>query len=137
MIPTSELKRRAKQRQKEAERAERAANAPSAPSRAEASSAAGEEDLSPEKYYERRVRTIQKLRETRQPDPYPHKFHVSISLTDFIEKYQDRVQTGEQLEGEVVTVAGRLHNMRSSGPKMHFYDLHGEGVKIQVFARHE
>jgi lysyl-tRNA synthetase class 2 len=93
--------------------------------------------LSPEKYYERRVRTIQKLRETRQPDPYPHKFHVSISLTDYIEKYQDRVKMGEHMEGEEVTVAGRLHNMRSSGTKLRFYDLHGEGVKIQVFAQIE
>lgn len=133
----SELKRRIKQRQKDAEKAEKAAKVPPAAPKANTSAAAAveEEELSPTQYYERRVRIIQKLRESRQPDPYPHKFHVSISLTEFIEKYQDRVQDGTQLQGEEVTVAGRLHNMRSGGPKLRFYDLHGEGVKIQVFAQ--
>ena len=134
----SELKRRTNKRQKDAEKAEKAAKAPPAAPRADAAAApaaAEEEELSPTQYYERRVRIIQKLRESRQPDPYPHKFHVSISLTEFIEKYQDRVEAGSQLQGEEVTVAGRLHNMRSGGPKLRFNDLHGEGVKIQVFAQ--
>lgn len=56
-------------------------------------------------------------------------------MTEFIEKYQNRIEPGAQLQGETVTVAGRLHNMRSGGPKLRFYDLHGEGVKIQVFAQ--
>ena len=34
-----------------------------------------------------------------------------------------------------VTVAGRIHNKRASGQKLRFYDLHGEGVKIQVMAQ--
>lgn len=34
----------------------------------------------------------------------------------------------------MVTVAGRLHNVRESGPKLKFYDLHGDGTKIQIIA---
>jgi lysyl-tRNA synthetase class II len=31
-------------------------------------------------------------------------------------------------------VTGRILNERSSGTSLNFYDLHGDGVKIQVFA---
>ena len=39
-------------------------------------------------YFENRSRMIQGFKETKEIDPYPHKFHVSISLPAFIEKYQ-------------------------------------------------
>ena len=137
MISKSELKRRQKQRQKEGQKAEKAAKmqkeSDAAPAKAGANLAA-EDALTPNQYYEMRCRAIQKLRETRQPDPYPHKFHVSISLTDFIAQYQDKVEAGSQLP-DVVSVAGRLHNMRASGQKLRFYDLHAEGVKIQIMAQ--
>lgn len=138
MVSKSELKRRQKQRQRDALKAEKAAAAPPANQAASGSkkaSAEDEEELSPAQYFERRARTIQKLRETRDPDPYPHKFHVSISLTDFIEKYQDRVQAGEKLENEQVQLAGRIHNQRSAGTKLRFYDLWGEGLKVQITAQ--
>ena len=38
--------------------------------------------------------------------PYPHKFHVTISLTDFIEKYEN-IDAGQTLP-DLVSVAGRL-----------------------------
>ena len=66
--------------------------------------------------------------------PYPHKFHVSTSLTDFIEKYGDSIEPGQILEDVVVSVAGRIHSRRESGHKLVFYDLRGEGVKIQIMA---
>ena len=47
---------------------------------------------------------MQKLKETDEP-PYPHKFHVSMSLTEFIEKYRD-VELGSWQE-DVVSVAGK------------------------------
>lgn len=137
MVSKSELKRRQKQRQKETEKAEKALkaqqeNAVKGP-KAGADMAA-EEALTPNQYYEMRYRAIQKLRETKNPDPYPHKFHVSIGLTDYIARYQDKIEPGQQLKEEV-SVAGRLHNMRASGQKLRFYDLHAEGVKIQIMAQ--
>ena len=33
-----------------------------------------------------------------------------------------------------VISTGRIHSVRESGPKLVFYDLRGEGVKIQVMA---
>ncbi|EPQ29433.1 uncharacterized protein PFL1_03188 [Pseudozyma flocculosa PF-1] len=137
MVSKNELKKRMKKREKDAEKAAKAAAAPApaASAKKAESAAANEEELNPNQYYERRFRTIAKLRETRNPDPYPHKFHVSISLTDFISRYEGKLEAGQHLEGEEVSVAGRIHNMRSSGQKLRFYDLHGEGVKIQITAQ--
>jgi lysyl-tRNA synthetase class 2 len=83
-----------------------------------------------------RSRTIQKLRETQSPNPYPHKFDVSISLTSYIEKYgtEGKIQPGKKLDSVVECVAGRIHNIRMSSQKLRFYDLHGEGKKVQIMA---
>lgn len=35
---------------------------------------------------------------------------------------------------DLVSVAGRVHNIRANSSKLRFYDLHGEGVKIQIMA---
>jgi len=69
------------------------------------------------------------------PDPYPHKFNVTISLETFIEKYggEGTIAPGKKLD-DVVNVAGRIHNARVAGKNLRFYDLRGEGVKIQIMA---
>ena len=56
-----------------------------------------------------------------------------MSIPEFIAKYSD-IETGERLDDQIITVAGRIHNKRASGAKLRFYDLHGEGVKIQIMA---
>lgn len=54
-------------------------------------------------------------------------------MEDFIDKYS-HLQDGEQLEDVKVNVAGRIHAIRESSSKLVFFDLRGEGVKIQVMA---
>ncbi|CAG8761598.1 22886_t:CDS:2, partial [Dentiscutata erythropus] len=85
---------------------------------------ASEENLNPNQYFEIRSKSIKKLRETCNPIPYPHKFHVDISIPTFIEKY-GHLEPGQHLS-DVVQLAGRIHNKRASGSKLRFYDLHGE-----------
>lgn len=86
---------------------------------------------------------------------------MDLSLTEFIEKY-NHLQPGEQLSDVVLNVSGkildrfvesstlegfffkivfnvrrlsgRVHAKRASGAKLLFYDLRGEGVKLQVMA---
>ena len=72
-------------------------------------------------------------RKEKGETPYPHKFHVDTQLPAFIQKFND-IPEGETREGETVAVAGRLMSKRSSGGKLYFYDLRGDGVKIQVMA---
>ena len=39
------------------------------------------------------------------PHPYPHKFSVSVSLTDFIDRYS-HLECGQQVEEDVMNIAG-------------------------------
>nr|XP_027201957.1 lysine--tRNA ligase-like [Dermatophagoides pteronyssinus] len=91
-----------------------------------------DEELDPNEYHENRSKEIIEWRESGE-NPYPHKFHVSISLNDFIEKYSS-LNDGEIRDDVEVSVAGRIYSKRESGSKLIFYDLRGEGTKIQVMA---
>uniref|UniRef100_A0A4W5MHS3 Lysine--tRNA ligase n=1 Tax=Hucho hucho TaxID=62062 RepID=A0A4W5MHS3_9TELE len=93
---------------------------------------ADEETLDPNQYFKIRTQAIQALKGTAE-DPYPHKYNVDLSLTEFIEKY-NHLQPGDQLTDIVLNVSGRVHAKRESGAKLIFYDLRGEGVKLQVMA---
>ncbi|KAI9089578.1 hypothetical protein DFS34DRAFT_639076 [Phlyctochytrium arcticum] len=130
MVSKSELKRRKKQREKEQAKAAKAAAAPP-PVEKKKKDDEEEEELDPRKFFENRSALVQKLRETGEA--YPHKFDVSLSIKSYIQRYT-RLEPGARLEKEVVTVAGRLHNCRASGKNLIFYDLHGEGEKIQILA---
>jgi lysyl-tRNA synthetase class 2 len=132
LISKSELKRREKQREREARKAEKAAPA----AQDGTANAPNEDDLNPNQYFELRSRAILKLKETQDPNPYPHKFHVTKSITNFIREYgkDGFIAPGQKLEGVLVSLAGRIHNIRSSGNKLKFYDLHGEGKHVQILA---
>lgn len=89
-----------------------------------------------QQYFELRSRQIQRLRETQSPNPYPHKFEVSRSLTSYVAKYgaEGVIKPGEKVGGVTEALAGRIHSMRSSSQKLRFYDLHSEGKKVQIMA---
>ena len=63
---------------------------------------------------------------------YPHKFHVDISMTHFVEKYSDLAN--EQVSDDVLNIAGRVYSKRAMGQKLRFFDLRGESQKVQVMA---
>ncbi|XP_045767131.1 lysine--tRNA ligase isoform X2 [Maniola jurtina] len=131
-LSKNELKRRLKAEQKLKEKAEKVAQQPVITT--EKKSAKAEEEISPNEYYKLRTAAVAALKNGSKDDhPYPHKFTVTISLEEFIEKYNN-LNSGDVLENVTVSVAGRVHSIRESGAKLIFYDLRGEGVKIQVMA---
>lgn len=65
-----------------------------------------EDELDPTQYYEMRKAAIQKMKGS-EPEPYPHKFHVSISFADFIAKYSS-LEAGQHLDAVEVSVSGKL-----------------------------
>ena len=69
--------------------------------------AAEEEILDPNQYYKIRQQAVLNLKKVGE-NPYPHKFHVSISLTEFIEKYS-HIDAGKW-EEDKVSVAGKYLN---------------------------
>lgn len=138
-VSKNELKRRLKAEQKAKEKAEKDAekgseNAAVKPKKdsASAEKAAEDEEMDPTEFFKIRSAAVAQLK-AQGESPYPHKFHVDISLREFIEKY-NHIDDGKILEDVKLSVAGRCHAKRESSVKLIFYDLRGEGVKIQVMA---
>eukprot|EP00123_Amoebidium_parasiticum_P011875 comp20956_c1_seq1/m.28036 comp20956_c1_seq1/g.28036 ORF comp20956_c1_seq1/g.28036 comp20956_c1_seq1/m.28036 type:complete len:592 (-) comp20956_c1_seq1:83-1858(-) len=130
----SEWKRRCKEEKKAAEKASKqaATSQDGNEGKKEASAEEQEEQLDANQYKELRIRMVEGWKKSGAVDPYPHKYHVSISLEDFIAKYGN-LEPGSSSD-DVVSIAGRIHAKRASGAKLIFYDLRGEGVKLQVMA---
>merc|ERR1711881_413321 len=79
------------------------------------------DEITPNEYFKLRSKAVEELKSNPETHPYPHKFHVSISLTDFVAKYAS-IEDGQSLDDVEVRVAGRIHAIRESGAKLRFYD---------------
>eukprot|EP00732_Lithocolla_globosa_P000891 Lithocolla_globosa_v1_NODE_350_length_4366_cov_13.568778.p1 type:complete len:656 gc:universal NODE_350_length_4366_cov_13.568778:30-1997(+) len=126
-ISKNEQKRRLKMQQKAALKSEKAKNDPKPKPEGKAAKKESEADLDPNQYVELRKAAVADMK----TNPYPHKFHVTISLTHFEQKYSS-LPEGERTK-EKESVAGRIHSIRSQG-NARFYDIHAEGTKIQIMA---
>ncbi|EPE25267.1 Class II aaRS and biotin synthetase [Glarea lozoyensis ATCC 20868] len=134
-VSKSELKKRQKNRAKEEEKRKKEAAAPPKPVVAKKSNAeADEKELNPNQYFEIRSRAINKLRQTKNPNPYPHKFHTNYDLRNFVKEY-DSLKSGEHKKEVEIRVGGRIYNKRSAGNKLVFYDVRTEGVKVQIMCQ--
>ena len=127
-VSKNEQKRRDKEAKKAKEKAEKAAKAAeNAPKKSEKAKTPQKDEISeeitPNEYFKLRSNAVEELKKDQSTHPYPHKFQVSTSLTDFIEKYGNTLQDGQSLDEVEVSVAGRLHAIRASGAKLLFYDL--------------
>ena len=87
------------------------------------------EETDPTKYYENRLKGVL-ARKERGENPYPHKFHVSMQLPAYVEKYKD-LEAGTK-QAEKVRIAGRIMRKAASGAKLIFYDVRSEGAKVQM-----
>uniref|UniRef100_A0ACD5X6B7 Uncharacterized protein n=1 Tax=Avena sativa TaxID=4498 RepID=A0ACD5X6B7_AVESA len=90
------------------------------------------DETDPTQYFENRLRMLDSLRRTGI-DPYPHKFDAGISIADYVAKYNS-LGAGEHLLTVTESLAGRVMSKRAASSKLFFYDLYGDGVKVQVMA---
>jgi len=136
-LSKNELKRRMKAEKKAAEKAQKAAEkvdtVTDKKQPAQVKDGLNDEEITPNEYYKLRSKAVEELKSDPATHPYPHKFHVSISITDFIAKYSSALEDGQSLDDVEVRVAGRIHAIRESGAKLLFYDLRGEGTKIKLW----
>lgn len=130
-LSKNEMKRRLKAEKKEKEKLEKELAKQQTQDQNE-KKVINEESEDPNEYFKLRTQMVNQLKEAGQ-HPYPHKYKVTTSLTDFIQRYS-YIKEEEILKDVEVSVAGRVHAKRSSGSKLVFYDLRGEGKKIQVMA---
>lgn len=98
---SSELKRRLRAEQKAKEKADKDAQKAAAKPESESSTATKKEDaeveISPNEYFKLRSLAVTEMKKNEATHPYPHKFHVSMSLESFIEKYNN-LKDGEMLK---------------------------------------
>ncbi|KAJ0266265.1 hypothetical protein HA466_0002980 [Hirschfeldia incana] len=99
---------------------------------AEQAPMAENDDMDPTQYFENRLNYLE-AEKANGENPYPHKFSVSISVSEFIDKYKS-LFNGDQVEDDLVSVAGRIMCKRSSSSKLSFYDVNDSCLKIQVMA---
>ncbi|KAK1562751.1 hypothetical protein Q3G72_016488 [Acer saccharum] len=63
-----------------------------------------EDNMDPTQYLNNRLNTLASLKESGL-NPYPHKFVVSMSITEFISKYES-LGRGEHVESIGISLAG-------------------------------
>lgn len=88
------------------------------------------EEQDPSKYHENRVNAVIAAK-NRGENPYPHKFHVSTYLPQYVEKYGS-IDAGSQFKDDRLSIAGRIVRKAASGTKLVFFDLRADATKIQV-----
>lgn len=145
----SELKRRQKMDKKAQEKVEKATSAPPKPAANATTKGTSDEDLDPsvsafclelylltfadaQEYRKMRINAIVAQRSAGQ-NPFPHKFHVEMSLADFIATYE-YLTVDQLLADKSVRLAGRVMAKRENSAKLFFYDLHAGGKSIQLMA---
>lgn len=144
-LSKNELKRRQKAHRKAIEAAEKAAqkalnNSADRPAHGNDSGQNGAalladsgENLDPSQYVANRKAAIRAIKNAGG-NPYPHKFQVDMTIPEFVKKYESNVEAGQQLDGTQVAIAGRVYSKRAAGSRLVFYDLRGDGVKVQIIA---
>jgi lysyl-tRNA synthetase class 2 len=92
-----------------------------------------EDPVDPTAYFENRRSFVLRQQEAGV-EPYPHKFQTTTRLPELRAKFEAmEIADGAHTE-EVVSIAGRVMSKRESGKNLIFYDVHADGVKLQVTA---
>jgi len=135
-LSKNELKRRQKAEREAKKKADKlaakAAQAAQQPAEARGKAFADEDPIDPSKYFENREKLLSEAA-AKGLAIYPHKFHTTISVPDFIAKYS-HLSKGEQLKEETVSLAGRILRKHGAGSKLVFYDLRGDGATLQILS---
>lgn len=91
-----------------------------------------EEILDPVLYFESRSKVVSHLKQDRKTHPYPHKFHVDMTIEQFRKEFDAKCVEKNAFLEQTVSVAGRVMSMRAMGSNLIFYDLQGDGQKLQI-----
>lgn len=135
IISKSELKRRLKARTKEAQISKKLDDMQISAKHIEESANDDEEYLDPNQYFELRSKAVNQWKRSPTTNPFPHYFSVSLTIPDFISKYE-HVEAGTHLS-EIVSISGRIFSKRVGGSKLIFYDILGDSSKVQIMAQQQ
>lgn len=143
MVSKSELKKRNKVRKAEQKKKEKAEAKKKKEEEKAAKAAAeggdvapvigGDETMDPSKYTQNRRDWLNSRRDQGE-NPYPHKFHRTHRIDEFIEEFKEGTEEGKFLEDKEVAITGRVVTIRGSGKHLVFYDISGDSCQVQIMA---
>ena len=129
-VGKNELKKREKARKGAKAKAEKDSKKADEPKKEAKKKVENDDDLDPSKYTDNRKAYLESVRADGK-NPYPHKFKRDFTLPQFREKYEEvKIDNGKFLDGQKVSVTGRIMMIRASGAKLIFIDLHEDSGKI-------
>jgi lysyl-tRNA synthetase class 2 len=87
-----------------------------------------------QQYFEIRSNKINALRASKQPNPYPHKFHVNYNIADYVRDFS-HLKKGETEPEKEIRIGLRVMAQRISSSALRFYVCKAEGTNIQVMCQ--
>lgn len=90
------------------------------------------EEMSGNDYFDFRCKQVQKLKETKEFNPYPHKFVTTHRIPELRAHYGPLCKEKDVYQPEDVATAGRLFNIRAAGKSLLFLDIEADEGKIQI-----
>ena len=129
MVSKAELKRRQKQRAKDAEKAKKAAEQPTAAKKQ------GDDAVSGAEFTAQRKQQIAEWKKEGKI-PYVYKVHITCSIQDFKDKYSTDEKIAEKgaIDHSVIeSISGRVMSIRKSGQTLTFLNIEEQAVGLQVF----
>ena len=70
---------------------------------------------------------MKRLKESQDPNPFPHKFSVTYDLRNFKPEYGS-LKKGELVRDKEISIACRIYNIRTSGENLRFYEVATKGA---------
>lgn len=130
-VSKNELKKREKLRKNEAKKKEKN------DAKEQTSESKVEDELDPSKYTEIRKNWLQERRNQGE-NPYPHKFHRTHRVDEFVNEFEDKCKDSSVfLDDVVVAVTGRVCTIRGASKKLLFIDVTGDSHKVQIMANQQ
>ncbi len=89
-------------------------------------------EVNPNQYYQLRLDKIKEERD-RNVCVYPHFYPQSMSLHEFRDIYQTKMQNGEHID-KIYYLTGRVNTVRNASKKLTFIDIYQGVANLQVLA---
>ena len=91
-------------------------------------------NMGDQQYFELRSRAVKRMKETDNPNPFPHKFNVTYDLRNF-ERDFSYLSKGQTIKDRTISVGCRIFNIRRAGDNLRFYEVAVDGAEIQIMAQ--
>lgn len=119
-------------KKKDAEKTEHAEKAGDKAKPAEEKPQVNTDEMTGTDYFDYRCEQVKKMKQSKELNPYPHKFVTTHIIPKLREHYTPLCKEKDVCQPEDVATAGRLNTIRAAGKSLLFFDLEADEARIQV-----